>query len=170
MKLLGFLAVVLSCGAFGLSRSAALAGRAACLGAASDALRYMASELKASAPPLPELMEEMALWAKPQVKGLFIRLSGDMGRIGEESFQQLWKSAVMSEGSLLLDGRQRGILAGAGEFMGKFSCAEQAEALERCAFRIESEYRLAEEKAREGKRLYPGLGLTAGIMLAAVFL
>jgi len=170
MKLLGFLAVVLGCGAFGLSRSMALSRRAACLAASAEALRYMASSLLASACPLPELVEELSQWAGPEVRGLFSRLLEAMDKLGEESFEELWKDAVYSEPSLALDESQRHILAGAGEFMGKFSSEEQSRALERCAGRLEMECRAAEEKAREGRRLYPGLGLTAGVMLAAVFL
>lgn len=170
MKLIGAIAVIVGCGAFGLLRCRTLSHQAACISAAAEALRYMASELRATAPPLPELMDELSRAAPPPVRGFFARLSGEAGMIGEESFEVIWKRTVFSEDTLLLGESSRRILAGAGEFMGRFSCEEQAEALERCAYKLESEYRIANEKAREGRRLYPGLGLTVGVMLAAVFL
>lgn len=170
MKLIGAIAVIVSCGAFGISQSRKLSRRAVCISAAAEALRYMASELRASAPPLPELMDELACSAAQPVRGFFAKLSGETKLIGEESFEAIWKRTVSSDSSMLLGEGSRRILAGAGEFIGRFSCSEQAEALERCAYKLESEYRFANEKAREGRRLYPGLGLTVGVMLAAVFL
>lgn len=170
MRLLGVLSVVIGCGIFGFVRAAALKRRAECLASAMDALRYIGSELRASSPTLPELIGELALTSPPGVGGLFTRLSRAMANIGQESFESLWTSAVMEEPTLPLDKNQRRMLAGAGAFMGKFSSEEQAQALEHCALRLETEYRRAEESAKEGRRLYPGLGLTAGIMLAAVLL
>lgn len=170
MRLLGVVSVIIGCGIFGLVRAFALKKRAECLASAMDALRYMGSELRASSPTLPELIGDLAQSSGSGVKGLFAGLYMDMAGIGQESFESLWTRAVMEERTLALDKDQRRLLAGAGTFMGKFSSEEQAQALEHCARRLETEYRRAEEAAKDGRRLYPGLGLTAGIMLAAVLL
>ena len=170
MRVLGALTVIVGCGLFGLVRAIGLRNQERCIAAVIDSLRYMGSELKALSPPLPELMSELAESARPEVRGFYEKLRAATELLGDESFEKLWTSAVMTDKTLLLNENQRRELCKAGAFIGRFSAQEQAVALESCISRLETEYRMAAEKAREGRRLYPGLGLTAGIMLAAVFI
>lgn len=171
MKTLGALAVIIGCGLFGLIRAMSLSRNEKCLEAVIDSLRYMISELKAEAAPLPELLSSLsAQAASGEVRDFYSKLCSVLELLGQESFESLWIGAVMSDKELALNEKQRHILSKAGCFMGKFSVGEQATALEGCIERLEWEYRNAAEKAREGKKLYPGLGVTAGLMLAAVFL
>lgn len=170
MRVLGVFAVVLGCGALGLVRCAALNRRVRCLRDTVDALRTMASELESGSPPMPELVEIMEIRSKGGVRKFFSQLTEKMDRLGEESFQELWSNASESSEELFLNSCQRRLLAEAGACLGRYSVLEQGQALRLCAERLEREYLLANEKAMEGKKLYPGLGLTAGIMLSAVLL
>lgn len=170
MRALGALTVILGCGLFGLVRAMGLAKQAQCVAAVIDSLRYMASSLKASSPPLPELILELSENSKTEVREFYGKLCAATELLGDESFENMWTSAVMTDKTLLLSRESRRQLCKAGAYIGRFSVEEQTAALESCIVRLEAEYRLASEKAREGKRLYPGLGLTAGIMLAAVFI
>lgn len=170
MKLLGALAVVAAGVLFGIIRSELLFKRERCLSAVIDSLRYMGSELKLQSQPLPELIREMSENAAAPVREYYVNLYMAIDLLGEQSFESLWSELVMTDKSLEISDRQREILCKAGSFMGKFSVEDQALALEGCVARLEPEYNRAHEKAIEGRRLYPGLGLTAGLMLAALFI
>lgn len=170
MKILGALSVIIGCVLFGLIRAMSLTRHEKCVGAIIDSLQYMISELKTEALPLPELIALLSQTARSEVRVFYAKLSSAMELLGDESFESLWSSAVMTDSSLGLSEGERQILCKAGVFMGKFSAEEQSAALESCIARLEPERRIAAEKAREGKKLYPGLGLAAGIMLAVMFL
>lgn len=170
MKVLGAVTVIIGCCLFGLARAWGLQKQEKCIGAVIDSLRYMGSELKAVSPPLPELISDLSENARPEVLGFYMGLRSAMELLGDESFEKLWTKAVMTDKSLLLSENQRRQLCKAGAFIGRFSVEEQEAALKSCISRLETEYRMAADRAREGKKLYPGLGLTAGIMLSAVFI
>ncbi len=170
MRILGALTVIIGCSLFGLVRALSLSKAERCIGAVIDSLQYMSSELKASSMPLPELITELAEVARPEVRGFYVNLNSCMSLLGDESFENIWAGLVMRDKGLVLDEKQRKLLCKAGAFMGRFSVEEQAAALESCVQRLETEYKLAADKAREGKKLYPGLGLTAGFMIAAMFI
>lgn len=170
MKILGALSVIIGCGLFGLVQSRTLSRRERCLTELIDSLQYMISELKAELLPLPELIRTLSETAGNEVRKYYVNLFSALNALGEESFEHLWRTAAESEATLALSGEQRQILSTAGAFMGKFSAGEQTAALESCISRLEAQRQLAFEKAREGKKLYPGLGLGAGLMLSVMFL
>jgi stage III sporulation protein AB len=170
MKALGAFSVVVGCALLGFVRALLLAKQERCIAAVIDSLRYMISEMRMDAPPLPVLIAHLAEYSGEEVRGFYSKLCSAMELLGQESFEALWSGALMTDRELCLNAARRRILCKAGAFMGRFSAKEQCAALEGCIARLEPEHRLALEKAREGRRLYPGLGLTAGIMLAAMFL
>ncbi len=170
MRILGALTVIIGCSLFGLVRAMALQKSERCIRAIIDSLQYMSSELRATAMPLPDLIAELSAASRQELRGFYEKLHTAMQLLGDESFENIWTSAVMGDKSLYISENQRLLLCKAGAFMGRFSVEEQTAALDSCISRLEPEYRLAADKAKEGKRLYPGLGLTAGFMLAAMFI
>ncbi|MEF9970986.1 MAG: stage III sporulation protein AB [Oscillospiraceae bacterium] len=166
MKLLGAFLLVFACTWFGVEQARRLFLRQKCLGGMVEALRFMEAELKNNAVSLPELFEELGRVSRREVRGFFLALSESMASLGEKSLTSLWSACVMNEGSLSLSSLQRSELTRPGLSLGRYAGQEQLIALESCAARLETELLRASENARQGAKLYTGLGLIGGLMLA----
>ncbi len=166
MKLLGALLLVAACTMYGIDRGAGLYKKQRCLAGFIEALQFMQAELLGNARPLPEIFDELSKHAKPEVRGFFTYLSESMSKLGDESVSGLWSSRIMSDRVLSLSTVQRQELCRPGLMLGRYVGQEQATAIESCIARLEPELERATETARNGFKLYTGLGLTAGLMLA----
>lgn len=167
MKATGAILVIAAFTAFGITKSKSLSGRAKCLGAIIDALRYICSELQSAATPMPEIFAELYRLSRPETRKLFLQLDENMDSLSDLSFGELWQSALQDK-SLNLSDYQRDELCRLGLYLGRYPAAEQCSAIEACILHLESEHEAAIGKAREGRKLYTGLGLTAGLMFATV--
>ena len=167
MKVTGALLVIAVFTAFGITKSMSLSGRAKCLGAVIDSLRYIYSELQSAATPIPEIFAELYRLSRPETRRMFLQLKEQMASLSDMSFGELWQSVVQDK-SLNLSAYQRGELCRLGLYLGKYPAAEQCAAIEACIMHLEAEHEAAIGRAREGRKLYTGLGLTTGLMLATV--
>lgn len=170
MKLIGAVLVVIACTIYGLEKAAGLYKRRRTLADFLDAFRFMEAELLNNARPLPEVFFELSCNAGKEVRGFFTYLSENMSRLGDESLSQLWCDGLNSHRQPSLSGIQRQELLRPAMVLGKFMGEEQAKAIESTISRLEPELLKATEEAKAGLRLYTGLGLTAGLMLAAVII
>ena len=170
MKAAGAALIVAGCTLYGFIRAWGLSRQAKCLGAFLESLRFISAELSGTAPPLPELFGRLSKTARPEVRGFYRRLFESMGQIGERSLSQLWQQSLEESGELCLSSFQRAELERPGAMLGRYDFREQAAALESCLSRLEPELAAANARAKEGLRLYTGLGLVGGIMTATVML
>lgn len=170
MKAAGAALIVVGCTLYGLIKAAGLSRQAKCLGAFLESLRFIEAELSSTAPPLPELFERLAQSARPEVRGFYRRLREGMEGIGDKSFSQLWRQSLLNDGDLCLSAYQRAELERPGTVLGRYDFRELEGALESCLLRLEPELGAANARAKEGLRLYTGLGLVSGIMAATVML
>ena len=170
MRILGALGVICGCALAGFAHANELRSRVACISSFIEALHYMAAELKAQSLPIPELILWLSEEGPAEVRGFFANLGKAMPTLGEESFESIWSRVVSEDRTLKLGREERVILVGIGGFIGKYSAGEQAAMLGGAQARLEERRSFAAEKSREGAKLYPGLGISAGLMLSAVFL
>lgn len=170
MKAAGAALVVIGCTLYGFIKAAGLSRQAKCLAAFLESLRFIEAELGSTAPPLPELFQRLAKTARPEVRGFYAGLCEGMEGIGDKSLFQLWRQNLFENSALCLSAFQRTELERPGAVLGRYDYREQAGALESCLLRLEPELQAANKRAREGMRLYTGLGLTFGIMAATVML
>ena len=168
LRAAGAALVVSACTWYGVIKAAGLRRQAKLLAAFLDSLRFIAAELSNRATPLPELCALMAETGRPEVRNFFARLSLGLEKRGETSFSQLWREALAQEAGLTLF--QKNELQRPGDMLGRYDYKAQLGAIESCLLRLEPELRAANGRAREGLRLYTGLGLAAGVMTAAVML
>jgi stage III sporulation protein AB len=170
VRFIGAVLVVLACTIYGLEKAAGLYKRRRTLANFLDALRFIEAELLNNARPLPEIFFELSCHAGKEVRGFFTYLSENMSRLGEESLSKLWCDGLNSDRQLSLSAIQRQELIRPAMMLGKFMGEEQAKVIESTISRLEPELLRATEEAKAGLRLYTGLGLTAGLMLAAVII
>ena len=170
MKAVGALFLVCACTLFGIGQARKLYFRRGCLADALDALRFISAELKNGAVPIPEIFAELRRLPNNRLHALFEALCTRMDGFGEESLSDIWNGCVMNDQTISLSQGQRQELSRVGAYLGRYSETEQSDAIAACTEHLEIELKRSSEKAREGAKLFTGLGLTFGLMLAAVLL
>ncbi|MEA4895334.1 MAG: stage III sporulation protein AB [Oscillospiraceae bacterium] len=170
MKAVGAVLLVCACTLFGIGQAKKLYLRRSCLAGTLDALRFIGAELKNGAVPIPEIFAELRRLPDTVMHGFFETLCSKMDGIGDESLSEIWSGCVMNDRTISLSQRQRQELSRLGPYLGRYSETEQSDAISACAEHLEAELIRSSEKAREGAKLFTGLGLTLGLMLAAVLL
>lgn len=169
MRGVGAIFLVSACLLLGIGQARLLLHRRDSLAGILDALRYMNAELK-NGGPIPELFLALEDRAEGQLRPFFAGLNERMQSFGEESLSEIWRGSVETDRSLVLTGEQRRELGRLGNYLGRYSGEEQSEALNLCMSRLEAELLAARQEAGQGMKLYTGLGLCFGLMLAAVLL
>lgn len=153
----------------GMTKAAELRRRERMLGALVTAIESFGNEICLRLTPMPELAAKMALDAPEPVTGLFTALEAGLDEIGQKSLCRIWTEAVDASG-LELKREERAALTELGQTLGRFSAAEQSGPLERCVGKLE-EIRLdAAHESRTMCRLWTGLGITGGMLLAVLLL
>lgn len=166
MKMLGAGLIVLSCALAGAYRAAELRERAALLAALTSALELMRGEICARLAPLPQTAERLAESGPEETREFFAALATGMERLGERDFSRIWRDSA--EGLRGLRADEYAALRDLGGTLGRYGANEQESAICRCMETIGAAARDAKEEAASGGRLYAGLGITAGLLLAAV--
>ena len=124
--------VLLMAGAAGLGLGAAgqLRRRVESLRTLTGALEQAERELSFRLTPMPELMERLARQAGEPARFLFAHCRDHLWELGEKSFGELWREALEGESDLLLGDREREVLSGLGDVLGRYDAAGQREALQ----------------------------------------
>ncbi len=170
MKAVGALFLVCACTLFGIGQARKLYFRRGCLADALDTLRFISAELKNGAVPIPEVFSELRRLPNNRLHGVFETLCIKMDGFGEESLSEIWSGCIMNDRSISLSQGERQELSRVGSYLGRYSETEQSDAIAACTEHLEIELKRSDVKAREGAKLFTGLGLTFGLMLAAVLL
>ena len=164
--------VLLMAGAAGLGLGAAgqLRRRVESLRTLTGALEQAERELSFRLTPMPELMERLARQAGEPARFLFAHCRDHLWELGEKSFGELWREALEGESDLLLGDREREVLSGLGDVLGRYDAAGQREALQAAGAELERCLRRAEEDRDRLGRVYTALGLGSGAMLVLILL
>lgn len=170
MKIIGAILLVAAGTLFGLGQAKGLYFRQRCLEGVLDSLRFMEAELKNGAVPIPDIFEALQNLPNTKLKSFYTALNGKMADFGEESLSDIWSESALNDQSISLSERQRQELCRVGNYLGRYSENEQSEAINACILHLEEELKRTVIKARDGAKLYTGLGVTAGLMLAAVLI
>ena len=157
------------CLKLGLEKTRDLSRRRAALEAWQTALEYLAGELAFRIPDMPRLMEDLSHRAAFPPAETFAAARAGLDRLGERSFEELWRSALRDTAGPLA-GEDREILERLGNILGRYGWEDQCRAVE--AVRRELSDRAARLHARldrEGK-VYGTLGLALGAFVSILLL
>ena len=168
-RLLGALLVAAAGTALGLQAAGRLRQRTAVLSAVVGVLTLLRGEIGDRRSPMPEIAARLAREAPECCRGWFVRLEAGLSRLNGESFAAVWRR-TLEEAELPLDGEERESLARLGLSLGRYDAPEQSAAIDRCLREMEAFRARAGETARTQGRLYTGLGLAGGLMLAVILL
>lgn len=170
MKIIGALLLVCACTLFGVVQARKLYFRQSCLAGVLDGLRFIDAELKNGSVPIPDIFFELCKLPDSKLHEYYVNLCTQMDSFGEASLSEIWSGCALEDKTVSLSERQRQELCRVGSYLGRYSESEQSEAIRACIDHLEGELKASAEKAKQGSRLYMGLGLSFGLMLAAVLI
>lgn len=163
MHVLGALLLIGATTGFGLIQALELRRKPRELHALFDALRLLKNDICSRAIPLPDALAHVAGKCSGQARQLFLSISDHLVDT-EESFCTLWQREA--DRLAFLDSESQEQLRDLGVYLGKYEVQSQAEALDICIGTLQKKESTAEEAVRQYSRLYTGVGISVGAMLA----
>ena len=166
-RVVGALLIVAAFSIAGAVVSAELRARARRLNALCSALELMRGEVVDRLAPVPEITERLAASGPEESRPFFRRLTSELADLGTRTFSEIWSSCA---GSMGLRQGEREALCSLGRCLGRYGADEQDAAIARCMALLGAFAKKAEEEASSGARLYGGLGVTVGLLIAVVLI
>lgn len=169
LKLLGA-ALMVGGGAWaGLNAAGELSRRARALEAWCGALELMENELTFRLPAMPELAQRLSRSARAPAREVFLALQKGLERLGEASFEELWREALTAcPGGL--GGEELDILQTLGAVLGRYGGEDQCRSLKSARRALaERGAQVREELRRKGKA-YAATGVALGALATILLL
>ncbi len=150
--------------ALGLRAAKELDGRIRALDAWVSALGLLEGELAFRLPAMPELLHMLSRRAASPANRVFEAAERGMDRLGEESFEDIWASALTGCAGGLGE-EDVDVLCRLGTVLGRYSWEDQRQALEAVRAGLAARAAQVREELRQKGRAYGTLGLTLGTFL-----
>lgn len=163
VRWLGILLVLAASSCLGFLKAAELRRRPRLLKAMSDSLKLMRSDIAFRLLPLPDTFRHAAQAASGPLRETYTTLAEQMCS-ETQPFSAQWR-AVFSA----LDGfspEDQAALCTLGEQLGKYDADAQLDAIDYCIHYLQTAEEDARANAAQRGKLYSGLGLTAGMIVA----
>jgi len=166
---IGAICLVLSGAVFANIKVSQLKLRTDVLSSMISSLLWIRSEISTNLTPVTELVQCLAADAHPSVRPFFQAVHEQIDAYGIPYFAQCWQRAVQIHCEALSEDEFR-VLCDLGGILGRYGVQEENTAIDRCIQQFQAAYEQARQDRTERTRLYLGIGLTAGGMLAIVLL
>ena len=170
LRLLGALLIVLACTGYGLARIAQLRAANAARAGVCKVLEQLRAEISERRTPMREIALLLRKDAPPPCRAWFAALAEALEQPDGRRFSTLWRQTLQTRAGLPLSAEELETLCLLGLSLGRYDAPEQCAAIDRCLRELERFRIHAEEQARIRGRLYPGLGLSAGLFLAVLLI
>ncbi len=158
--------VIIVCSSLcGVGKVLSLKNRTAQLADILTGLELMKSEIGQRQTPMPELAKTLSQSAAGISRELFSNLDMLMPVIDTLGFAEIWRKSVSV---LPLRDEERAALERLGTTLGRYDAQSQCREIDACMTRFETFERAAAAEYRKNGRLYAGLGLTLGFMIAVL--
>lgn len=169
IRIAGAALLMLAGGLFAYGKVSAMKEHLRMLSSLISALGVMTCEIRVNLTPLGELIEGLADPADPYAGAFFENVFSALRRQGAPYFSRCWRDAATACCSCLRAEEQTA-LCELGEVLGRYDTPEECAAIDRCVQTLKSAYDALRMRYSTDARLYTGLGLAAGCILAIVFL
>lgn len=170
LRILGAVLVVFACGAWGFMQTARLRRRKTALAAVCKTLEQLRAEIVERRAPIREIAQQLLRGAPAPCRAWFAALADELDAESGAGFAVLWRRALETKAGLPLRGDELEQLCLLGLSLGRYDAPEQGAAIDRCMREMERAHARADEDVRIQGRLFSGLGLAAGALLAVVLL
>lgn len=169
LKLLGALLVIGGGAWVGMNAAGELARRAKALDAWCDALELMANELSFRLSAMPELMERLSHSARDPAREVFTELRTGLERLGEASFEELWRRALTIHPGMM-SGEELELLKALGTVLGRYGWADQCRSIDSTRHALAERANQTREELRRKGKAYATLGVTLGAFVTILLL
>ncbi|MGI5935463.1 MAG: stage III sporulation protein AB [Oscillospiraceae bacterium] len=169
-KLIGAMLLVMAGAGMGLVKAGHLHFRVQSLSSILSSLEIMRGEICTRLTPLPEIFSLLAAEAPSPADKFFSAMKTGMSGLGQRSLGEIWGQALKDTPALALKPEEERALHLLGMSLGRFDVSEQKQAIDRCMESMGRFLEKAREDAQTQGRLYTGLGLAFGMMLAVILL
>lgn len=159
----GIVLVLAASGCLGFLKAAELRRRPRLLKAMSDSLKLVRSDIAFRLLPLPDTLRHAAQAASEPLRGVYSTLAEQMGA-QPQPFSEQWRAAFRA-----LEGfspEDQAAFCALGEQLGKYDADAQLDAIDYCIHYLQTAEAEARATAAQRGKLYSGLGLTAGMIVA----
>ena len=163
MRVIGALLLIAAASGFGMIRASELRKRPAVLHAMINAIMLLKSDISSRGMSLPDAAAHVAGQCAEMIRPMFLTVCVMLKR-DSGTFFDAWNSGI-DEISCLLP-QEAESLRDLGAHLGKYDVSAQANALEACIDAMNEYEHGAAQDFKQFGRLYTGLGLTVGTMLA----
>lgn len=168
MHMLGAGLLILAGGLFAKSKTAGVKAQLSLLSAISAALTRMSGEIRSNLTPVGEIIEALAA-DRTASASFFGAVHGLVCVRGAPYLERCWCDAV--DGCCAcLSHREQDVLRGLGRVLGRCDAPEECAAIDRCVVELLQCRDDLQARFTSDARLYAGLGLAAGCILAIVLL
>lgn len=168
-NLIGAGLVILSSGLYAKAKTAALKSHMNQLSALITALQIIRSEINVNLAPIGEIIHRLSQSPVQFTSQLFSSMLALLDIRGAPYFPECWRIAISEHCSALTD-NERSALYELGEMLGHYGVMEECAVIDRCAAELTAGHRNAMTRYTLDSRVYTGLSLAAGSILAIVLL
>lgn len=166
-KIVGAVMVITACALWGSLKGGELRAHDALLTSLIFALETVRAEITARLTPMPEIAEKLARTGPAETRRFFALLESRLGELGDREFSELWNDCVET---LYLPRDEESVLRDVGRSLGRYGPAEQNAAIVLCMDALTAAEREARAASRSGSRLWTGVSLAAGMLLAVMLI
>lgn len=170
LRLLGAAFIVFACAGWGFAQTAQLRKAAAARAGVCKVLEQLRAEISERRTPMWEIALLLRKDAPPPCRTWFAALAEALDAPDGQRFSVLWRQTLQTRAGLPLSAEELESLCLLGLSLGRYDAPEQRAAIDRCLREMERFRVQADEQARIRGRLYPGLGLSAGLLLAVLLI
>lgn len=170
LHLLGAALVVLGGGVWGWMQRARLRQRETAIAAVCASLAQLRAEIVERRAPIREIAQQLRSGAPVPCRAWFAALADELDAEDGAGFAARWRHVLETKAKLPLRADELEPLCQLGLSLGRYDAPEQGAAIDRCLYEMERTHARAREDTQTRGRLYAGLGLAAGALLAVVLL
>lgn len=164
MRLIGAVLLIAAAAGFGMIRASQLRQRPVVLHAVCDALAVLKNDIVSRGMTIPDTLAHVSFQCAETIRPFFLTVCLCL-KESTDRFSEIWNKGAETL-SPYLNHRELETLRELGVHLGKYEVKAQAEALDVCIKALENDARTAFQDSKQFGRLYMGLGLTVGTMLA----
>ena len=165
MHAFGALLLILALSGFGFIRTMDLKQRPRELRMMLDAMTLLRNDIVSRTLPLPDALAHVGGTCRGSARTLFISSKDKLGS-STQQFASVWSDQVAQLS--VLSREDRTVLCQLRAHLGQFDAQAQGRAIDACISALKRNEAQASEYANQYSRLYTGLGLTLGAMLAVI--
>ena len=165
-KAIGIVMVILAPTLMGFSKTLKLRSKARFLADLISALGMLRAEICTRLTPLPDVMEILSKSAPNSCRTFFAGLHKGLGRLGELSFAEVWEDEVRTLRGAVLSEEEYEAVNALGTTLGRYDSQEQKTSIDTMIARISLFTDEARAACEVQGKLWTGLGVAAGIMIA----